>query len=556
MADTTTVTSLTLDTTAMEGETLFNFDHWITENGLNDIRHVFIKHDMITTEALSMHSESFKKFICDPQLMTNHSHLMPIAISAMQNLATYVPPTPSSLDSFVVISEEENAVMESIKCNISKLSQIETELHELKVQYPESIEKRRNEELKQIENAQNKVMHTFDKISHALSIKKQIILKKLDNVKHDVTSEDKDKDQVQCKELNVLTSSLQTIDTSRALLTQKLDECTNKITATTDNQTKTIKNRKDAIVSIGKETKKRFDKTEKELKKNTESAKRMIDHIDVNIDFVVNQKAYDKILNKINHIGVVRNASRMEDELCAIFEDEGADEMRIQIVKQETESKQEEIDKMQSIITNKTSNNDEEEKEKTTIETEILRFSDEFITKLYTPFELSDDGRCIKRTSNGYVAYVLSDMDPVTSGVHCWRVKITNPKSNNHWIIFAVSQRDTFDDDSYLGGDVFGVSCCSQYYGNNIKNNGVNTKHLHGAKYVDLLLDVDNGKLSICEVGTNYGDEKEAKLWNLPTDSNVWVHGWVPHFNITYIAAGIELRLAKIDTSLYGKAKA
>ena len=54
---------------------------------------------------------------------------------------------------------------------------------------------------------------------------------------------------------------------------------------------------------------------------------------------------------------------------------------------------------------------------------------------------------------------------------------------------------------------------------------------------VDMLLDADNGKLSLCVVG-QCDDKHEVKLWNL-TPLSKSLRGWVPHFNLS----GSEIQL-------------
>ncbi len=157
---------------------------------------------------------------------------------------------------------------------------------------------------------------------------------------------------------------------------------------------------------------------------------------------------------------------------------------------------------------------------------------------------LSDNRRAVKRITSGH-KYVLGDTKPVFKGKHCWRVKVTD---NKHWLFFGVSENKSFSDSNYSNS--YGCSGGTQYYKNNnsaVQNNGISTAHLHKAQFVDMLLNVDKGTLNICEVG-NCNTGTEAKLWNLPK-----THGYVPAFNIH--GTGIELRLAKISVSWYGKNK-
>ena len=52
----------------------------------------------------------------------------------------------------------------------------------------------------------------------------------------------------------------------------------------------------------------------------------------------------------------------------------------------------------------------------------ILKFSTEFITP--NELQLSDDNRCVKKINTSDHTYVLADIDPVTTGIHCWRIKV------------------------------------------------------------------------------------------------------------------------------------
>eukprot|EP01084_Bolivina_argentea_P011781 22040_1 len=111
-------------------------------------------------------------------------------------------------------------------------------------------------------------------------------------------------------------------------------------------------------------------------------------------------------------------------------------------------------------------------------------------------------------------------------------MKIVN---NKCWMLYAVAEKKTHTDYSY--SQSYGVACCNDYYNNgnkNVKNNAVGMKH--EAEFVDLLLNVDEGTLNICEVG-NCVEGKEAKLWGLPK-----THGYVPSLNIW--GTNIEVRLA------------
>ena len=53
----------------------------------------------------------------------------------------------------------------------------------------------------------------------------------------------------------------------------------------------------------------------------------------------------------------------------------------------------------------------------------VLKFSSTFIAR--GDFILSDDNKCVRRKEPGYARrYVLVDIDPVKTGIHCWRVQV------------------------------------------------------------------------------------------------------------------------------------
>eukprot|EP01083_Nonionella_stella_P075201 204291_1 len=90
---------------------------------------------------------------------------------------------------------------------------------------------------------------------------------------------------------------------------------------------------------------------------------------------------------------------------------------------------------------------------------QLLTFSEQYMTH-GDAWKLSKDRKFIKRTSSGICAYVLADSQPVTKGVHCWRVQITSRDGSNHSTMFGVSQKKRFNDFSYTGAGFHGVSCC------------------------------------------------------------------------------------------------
>ena len=67
-------------------DTIFNFDQWIIDNKLDDIKDIFIKYGMTTIASLSDESDLYRNFFKDHELRQNYSNLMPVAIKAIDEL--------------------------------------------------------------------------------------------------------------------------------------------------------------------------------------------------------------------------------------------------------------------------------------------------------------------------------------------------------------------------------------------------------------------------------------------------------------------------------------
>ena len=67
------------------GEGDFNFNSWITQNGLDEVKDLFEKHGLIKPEYLTIGSNEFKSLMTDP-LLYQKSHMMPMIMDAMQTI--------------------------------------------------------------------------------------------------------------------------------------------------------------------------------------------------------------------------------------------------------------------------------------------------------------------------------------------------------------------------------------------------------------------------------------------------------------------------------------
>ena len=62
----------------------FNFDDWISKNGLNSVKELFIKHNAITIASLNLSSSQLQSLMTDPVLFGQHAQEIPKIMNAVQ----------------------------------------------------------------------------------------------------------------------------------------------------------------------------------------------------------------------------------------------------------------------------------------------------------------------------------------------------------------------------------------------------------------------------------------------------------------------------------------
>eukprot|EP01084_Bolivina_argentea_P141969 249450_1 len=186
---------------------------------------------------------------------------------------------------------------------------------------------------------------------------------------------------------------------------------------------------------------------------------------------------------------------------------------------------------------------------------EILKFSPQYMSD-DGHLELSDDYKCVTHSGSDSHTYILADIQPVTNGVHCWRVQVTHP--TQHWLFWGISSKKLYAQKSYykentVQGVAVNKGSLEWYLHNNAIHNNITKEYqqlfLKKHCQVDMLLDVDKGTLNLCVVGHSEG-KKQIKICGLSNPPN---NAWVPHFNL--YSSNTQLRIAKIPVSLFGKHK-
>eukprot|EP01084_Bolivina_argentea_P014491 27090_1 len=266
----------------------FHFEKWIVEHGLNSVKDIFEHHKATTLESLKFTSASFQSVVQDQRLFAQ-SQMIPKILIAVQQIENMNPLR-------IIVSEQEQTVIDQIEGNLQKLQEIEHEKNVLNQKYTNSLSIIKQEKLKQIEIATNKVKNIFKQLSEKLNDQQNIFLKQIENMKSTV-SEDQD-DEKESDGLKNLGNAIQTI---RQYLKEKKHKY-NQFTLTNDNR----QERKIKIINMGKETKNKFNKTYEELQKNINNINQCIskhETMKINTDFILNEKRYSKIVENLNVIG-------------------------------------------------------------------------------------------------------------------------------------------------------------------------------------------------------------------------------------------------------------
>eukprot|EP01084_Bolivina_argentea_P236076 397059_1 len=317
--------------TSTEGEndSNFNFEEWVNDNELSEIKQLLIKHKVTTKSALSFNSAQFQSLMSDPELYKT-PHMIPIVTNAIKND-----------DSYIIVSEEEHIVMDSIKKNLKKLQQIEEEINALKQTYPKSAQTKQNIILSHTEKTKQKINNIFNNINKVVENKRNALLNELMNVTSDLNDQNNEAKDDDNKEMDMISNLTQKIQTENEYLNNKLKMCKSMIKKTKSNDDRT--KRKQCMNKIGDEAKNKFNKTERELTENAKFMKNIIynnNNYKINIDFKFNEKMYQKILKAIGDFGAIS-----EDNI--IMED--ADEIIIKQMKSELIKAQQEINSLKTV---------------------------------------------------------------------------------------------------------------------------------------------------------------------------------------------------------------
>merc|ERR1719474_1584439 len=110
--------------TGSEGESRFNFEQWISQNGLSEIKGIFERHNANTFEALDGFTPQFQSVMADTDLLVEKRALVPVVLKAMQTISQYTNDSaPTTTKQRVVITEAEEIAMDKAAKECVKITE-------------------------------------------------------------------------------------------------------------------------------------------------------------------------------------------------------------------------------------------------------------------------------------------------------------------------------------------------------------------------------------------------------------------------------------------------
>ena len=163
------MSSQLLSNTTNKGENGFDFNKWIIDNQLTQLRQVFIDHNATTSERLTLLSPEIQKVMTDQRILGT-PQCIPTVMKALHNIDNYMITR--------ALSQEEQSVINSIKASLESLDETEIEFNKLKQEYL----------FNQIQTTKichaiiTKINEAFDILIGALNKRKKELLDKVNNI--------------------------------------------------------------------------------------------------------------------------------------------------------------------------------------------------------------------------------------------------------------------------------------------------------------------------------------------------------------------------------------
>ena len=176
-----------------------------------------------------------------------------------------------------------------------------------------------------------------------------------------------------------------------------------------------------------------------------------------------------------------------------------------------------------------------------------LKFKDHPMTD---NLSLSDDNKLVTHNSECDYSYIHADVDPIMTGIHCFRV-LAHSKNMNTILFAFIQPKDKYPEYSYSDSTCWGSTTHGFTYSGGDDNEQGDGLELPSEQYqLDMMIDCENGEIKIGFVkdwSHQSGQERQEVILNgLPSNNP---NGWMPHFNI--YDKNASLRILQIDPSLY-----
>eukprot|EP01084_Bolivina_argentea_P272383 463744_1 len=158
--------------TLVEGEMnhQFDFNQWIMDNQLNDVKQLFIKHNMKDPDALNTVSDEFHNLMSDPKLLEK-GHLIPAILTALKKVTK-----PKVIK--ILISKEEQEAQARLNKYQNKISSLSGALSKLN-----------NKLTSEVKECETQIESLFNEIITTVHSKKNEITNKLKNIEQQKRTE-------------------------------------------------------------------------------------------------------------------------------------------------------------------------------------------------------------------------------------------------------------------------------------------------------------------------------------------------------------------------------
>eukprot|EP01083_Nonionella_stella_P248159 859500_1 len=267
----------------------FNFNQWIIKYELLSVQELFIKHAATTKSTLQFFSPSIQSFMCDP-LVLSQPLMLPKIMNALHNISVSVVT--------IVISKEEQAVIDGINLNMKTLEGMQEEVNMLKVEYPKSRERAQESQMEQIETVSAKINTTFNQLFDAFTQRRQSLLKELNCFKLYSIND------------NELVLNIDDIRDLSAFLKGKEGEYNALISSDKDSV-----ERQSEILQIGNNVNNVFTAKQNAMENSFEMIKKEIadnNKVEFHMDFRWNKTTYDQMVHDAAAFGVVMENTKLQ----------------------------------------------------------------------------------------------------------------------------------------------------------------------------------------------------------------------------------------------------